>query len=89
MPKPSVNEWISLSAGSGVEADFLWQDKRLVLEADSRTVHATTKAFEADRRRDQRLAIAGYRVIRTTHRQVVHRPAELARTLARLLTTSG
>jgi len=60
-----------------------------VLEADSRTVHGTAKAFEADRRRDQRLAIAGYRVIHTTHRQVVDRPAELARTLARLLRANG
>jgi len=89
IPRPKVNAWIPLRGGSGIEADFLWRDQRLVLEADSRTVHGTAKAFEADRRRDQRLAIAGYRVIHTTHRQVVDRPAELARTLARLLRANG
>jgi very-short-patch-repair endonuclease len=51
---------------------------------DGRKTHGTRQAFETDRRRDQRLTAAGWTVIRTTWRQLKHRPHELRQTLLTL-----
>jgi hypothetical protein len=53
-----------------VRADFAWPAQKLVVEADSDRYHRTRRAFESDRRRDQRLMLAGWRVIRVTWRQL-------------------
>jgi very-short-patch-repair endonuclease len=65
-----------------IRADFLWRRQRLIIETDG---HATHQAFERDRRRDQRLAVAGYRVVRFTWRQISHEPTRVASALRRLL----
>ena len=62
LPRPEVNAPLLLSDGP-VEADFLWRDARLIVEADGRQTHGTVTAFENDRRRDQRLKFAGWDVI--------------------------
>ena len=84
-PPPEVNGWLALPHGNGFSPDFMWAERRLTVETDSRTFHDTRHAFEHDRRRDQLLAIAGWRVIRFTHRQVFQRPDEVTATLAALL----
>ena len=43
---------------------------------------ASRRAFERDRRRDQRLALLGYRVVRFSRRHVMHEPRYVAATLA-------
>ena len=55
------------------------------MEADSWTFHRTRRAFERDRERDQRLLVAGYRVLRFTWLQIVGQPARVAATLASAL----
>jgi predicted transcriptional regulator of viral defense system len=82
-----VNAWIPHADGGGAEADFVWRGQRLVVEVDGREVHTTRRAFEHDRRRDQRLMLAGWRVVRFTWRQVCFGPASVAATLAALLAT--
>lgn len=84
LPRPEVNVPLLLD-GTQIEADFLWREARLIVEADGRRFHATALAFERDRHRDQLLMLAGWRVIRCTWRQVVDRPEELARALSILL----
>lgn len=69
------------------EIDFTWPDRRLMVEADSLRHHGTRAAFERDRRRDQQLTAAGWRVVRFTWRQVHDAPAEVAATLRSLLAT--
>ncbi len=81
----AVNAWIAFPDGGGAEADFLWRAQRLIVEVDGRDVHTTRRAFEADRRRDQRLATLGYRVIRFTWRQVIHERHDVASILRALL----
>ncbi|MGH2762186.1 MAG: DUF559 domain-containing protein [Thermoleophilaceae bacterium] len=61
LPRPRVG--IPLQ---GYEADFLWPEHKLLVEIDSFSAHGTRRAFEHDRRRDRRLARAGYRTIRLT-----------------------
>jgi hypothetical protein len=54
LPRPELNAWIAHSDGGGAEADFLWREQRLIVEVHGRDVHTTRRAFEHDRRRDQR-----------------------------------
>jgi hypothetical protein len=65
LPLPAVNVWIA-----GHEVDVLWAEERLVVELDGRTYHQTRAAFERDRIRDEALQLAGYRVLRVTHRRL-------------------
>jgi hypothetical protein len=85
LPAPEVNPRIVLADGSAIEVDFLFRAARLVVETDGRATHATRRAFEQDRRRDQLLRLSGWTVIRFTYNQVVNRPDEVLATLARLL----
>ena len=83
---PEVGAWVTPpDGGPPLQVDFLWRRERLVIETDGRAVHAARRAFESDRLRDQRLALAGLRVVRFTWRQVVHEPRRVAFTVARLL----
>jgi hypothetical protein len=84
LPRPEVNAWIALEP-LGYEADFLWRTRGLIAETDGRGAHTTRRAFEHDRRRDQRLTVAGWRVVRFSREQVVHDPASVRATLEGLL----
>ena len=84
LPRPRVNAWISLP-GNGFEVDFSWSDHRLAVETDGHEDHAHRAAFEEDRRRDQLLAAAGWRVVRFTWRQIVREPRVVAEILRRVL----
>lgn len=86
LPRPQCNAWLALGP-DGVEADFVWRRQRLVVETDGRIVHSTRQAFERDRRRDQRLMLAGWRVVRFTWREVVGEPGVVAETVRALLTS--
>jgi hypothetical protein len=85
IPEPEVNAWIPFENGIGAEADFLWRERRLVIETDGRETHGTRQAFESDRLRDQRLAVLGFRVVRFTWRQVEDDPAWVVATLRKLV----
>jgi predicted transcriptional regulator of viral defense system len=82
VPLPRTN-----NTANGDEIDFTWPDRRLMVETDSLRHHGTRAAFERDRRRDQQLTAAGWRVVRFTWRQVEDTPAEVAATLRALLAT--
>jgi very-short-patch-repair endonuclease len=76
LERPQVNETLA-----GLEVDFLFAARRLVVEADSWRFHRTRQAFERDRQRDAILTRAGYRTIRVTHRQITSRPSEVVATI--------
>jgi predicted transcriptional regulator of viral defense system/very-short-patch-repair endonuclease len=86
LPAPRVNEVIDLHDGDYLlRPDFCWPDQRLIVETDSRRFHGTALAFESDRHRDQRLTLAGWRVVRITQRQLIEDPAWVTALLTRLL----
>jgi very-short-patch-repair endonuclease len=64
--------------------DFLWRDRRLVVETDGYRYHRGRAAFEDDRVRDLRLRELGYDVIRLSYRQVAGDPSGVAAVLKRL-----
>jgi hypothetical protein len=89
LPRPEVNKWLDLGDGEGlVRADFYWPAQRLVVEVDGRKYHGTRQRFESDRRRDQRMMVAGLRCIRTTDKQIKYRPHQLETTVLALLRAS-
>ncbi len=80
LPQPDVNVPLL-----DYVVDFLWREARLVVEVDGRATHGTRRAFQADRDRDGRLAVAGYRVLRFTWWDVTRRPAVVADRVRRML----
>ncbi|MEK6277465.1 MAG: type IV toxin-antitoxin system AbiEi family antitoxin domain-containing protein [Actinomycetota bacterium] len=70
LPLPRVNHFIA-----GFEVDAVWLGQRLVVELDGYAFHRTRGAFERDRARDAALLLAGYRVLRFTHRRLEREPA--------------
>jgi hypothetical protein len=87
LPQPEVNAWIGLEP-TGYEADFLWRAERLVAEVDGGASHGTSRAFVQDRRRDQRLMVAGFRVVRFPWQQVFDEPHTVEATVRELLYAS-
>lgn len=69
--------------------DFANVDARLVLEGDGRRWHATTQAFEEDRRRDRLAASHGWRVLRFGWQEVTRRPDEVAAEIRAVLEAPG
>lgn len=80
LPQPRVN--IRLH---GFLVDFLWPDAKLIVEVDGYGTHGNRGAFEADRRRDQIHAAAGYAVIRITWHQLQGEPLAVIARLAQAL----
>jgi predicted transcriptional regulator of viral defense system len=76
IPRPETN-----SVVEGHEVDFVWRDKRLIVEVDGYAYHRSPTAFERDRERDVVLAVAGWQVLRFTWTQITRRPAWVARAL--------
>jgi predicted transcriptional regulator of viral defense system len=85
VPQPEVNIWLSAPDGKRYQADFLWRDSELIVEADSRRFHDTDSAFVSERKRQQQLELAGWRVSRCTWEEVEHEPRRLALTVQGLL----
>jgi very-short-patch-repair endonuclease len=80
LPQPEVNARIG-----SCEVDFLWRDRRLVVETDGFRHHSNRAAFESDRARDAHLQSRGYRVLRFTYRQVSESPRTIVESLRELL----
>jgi Protein of unknown function (DUF559) len=84
LPRPSTNLFVA-----GHEVDAVWPDHRLAVELDSHEFHRTRAAFERDRVRDASLQLAGYRVLRVTHRRLETEPQAIVDTVRELLATSN
>jgi hypothetical protein len=69
LPRPGCNAAIHVD-GQRFLADVLWEQARVIVETDGRETHETPPAFQGDRRRDQVLVAAGYRVMRVTWHQI-------------------
>ena len=86
LPEPERQVVIDLEDGERpIRVDFMWRAAKVVIETDGHQYHGTRHAFERDRRRDQRLARAGWRCVRITWRQLTEDPESVAVLLADLL----
>jgi hypothetical protein len=83
-PMPEVNLGVN-----GHVVDLHWPAQKLIVELDSRTHHATTRAFEQDRRRDADHVANGYRVMRFTHRRITREPEAVLALLRQALSAAA
>jgi very-short-patch-repair endonuclease len=84
IPRPKLNAWLAVD-DHRYQVDCLWPEARLVGELDGFKSHGTKRAFRKDRKRDRRLAVAGFHVTRITEDAIATEPAELAQDLRVLL----
>jgi hypothetical protein len=86
LPLPACNVLVQ-----GHLVDFLWPERRVVIELDSYRFHSDPSAFERDRETTLALEAAGYRVQRVTERMLSRDPAAVIERLRRVLldTSSG
>ncbi|CAA9492689.1 MAG: hypothetical protein AVDCRST_MAG13-1820 [uncultured Solirubrobacteraceae bacterium] len=84
LPAPEVNVTVD-AGGRTPEVDFLWPAERVVVEVDGREFHDLVATAEADRARDNALALAGHLVLRFTWRRLEADPAGVAREVAAAL----
>lgn len=73
LPKPQTNVSIE-----DMQVDAYWPEAHLVVELDGYAYHSDRRAFQRDRERDNRLQLAGYRIMRFTHHDVTRRPHHVA-----------
>lgn len=83
LPRPVVNVVVA-----GFEVDAVWIGARVVVELDGYAFHRTRAAFERDRVRDTALQLAGYRVLRVTHRRLEAEPAAVTEAVRSLLASA-
>jgi hypothetical protein len=86
VPKPQVNQFLDLGDGEpAIRPDFMWREPLLVVEVDGHQTHKTRRAFEQDRRKDQRLTLAAIPHFRTTHKQMKYRRGDVEQLLVSML----
>ncbi len=71
--------------GETIEADVLWREQRVIVEADGRDPHLAPLTFASDRRRDRRLRVEGWQPVRVTSRDLGEGADELERDFRALL----
>jgi very-short-patch-repair endonuclease len=82
--RPRMNGALALR-GRFFEIDALWEDERVAVELDSRSVHGTNKNFEGDRQRDRILLAEGWRTVRVTWQQLQDEPDDVVADLKKAL----
>jgi very-short-patch-repair endonuclease len=76
MPSPEVN-----AQAGPYTVDFLWREKKLIVEVDGYAAHSGRQAFTDDRVRDARLAVLGFDVQRFDDWQLSNDPGVVAETV--------
>jgi hypothetical protein len=84
LPTPQVNVDVA-----GIEVDFLWRARRVIVETDSWRYHRGRVAFENDRDRTLRLRALGFEVIRLSETQIEHETDAVVSVLTCLLGDAG
>jgi very-short-patch-repair endonuclease len=88
LPRPAANVKLHLG-GELLTVDFFWESAGLVIETDGEGTHGTPVAFRRDRKRDQLLLAAGFRVGRVTWDQMRDEPEGVVARIAAALRAGG
>jgi hypothetical protein len=82
---PDLPEPLTHQAVEGEPVDFYWPDQRVVLEIDGDRYHSLPRDRLNDERRDRKLTLAGYAVLRVTEREFKADPERVIAELRALL----
>jgi very-short-patch-repair endonuclease len=83
----TANEPITFDGRIIGVADVLFRTERLIVEFDGFAAHSTREAFVRDRRRQNDLVVAGYRVLRITWDDVMRHSDRVIRQIRAMLRT--
>jgi very-short-patch-repair endonuclease len=84
LPAPIPQFQVAIGAAR-YRLDFAYPTERLAIEGDGFAFHAGREQFENDRRRQNDLVLAGWRILRFTWRQVCGEPVGVAQQIAAAL----
>lgn len=73
--------WVTGLTGKRYRTDFAYPSVRLVIEADGRSAHERSLAFESDRAREADVGATGWQTLRFTRLQVRREPETVQRTV--------
>ena len=86
LPRPTLQHRVVDGAGRLIGlGDMAWPDRRVLVEFDGE-VHRERRVFVNDLRRQNRLVLEGWTVLRFTSADVLGRPQDVVATIARALT---
>ena len=74
LPAPTTQYWVIDGEEPVLRADFAWPASRLIVEADGFAFHSDRSAYRRDRTTMNALERLGWRVLRFSYEDVVHRP---------------
>ena len=89
LPPPKVQADIAVRGRFLARVDFLWPAAKLVVEVDGMGKYAEPGELAREKRRQNALVRAGYRLLRFTWADVVHRPAATAATVRAMLAATA
>lgn len=78
LPPITRRLYVDIGGGDIRECDFVWEQQKVMVELDFLPLHETGFVPYRDRRRDRRLAAAGWVVIRVTGDDLEHHRDEVA-----------
>jgi hypothetical protein len=81
VPAPQLQQWVLTRLG-WFRVDGLWPERMVVLECDGLVKYGAVGALAEEKKRQEALERAGYRVVRVTWDDVINHPLE---TVARIL----
>jgi very-short-patch-repair endonuclease len=86
---PACFQYPVRSGGATYRIDFAYPQVKLAIEVDGYETHSSPRAMQRDLERQNDLVAAGWTVLRFTWRDVVRRPAEVARRIRQQLAALG
>jgi very-short-patch-repair endonuclease len=89
LPRPVLQLAAPWPGATDERVDVAYPWAKLIIEVDSRRWHTRVKDFARDRARDNAAVLAGWRVIRVTWDDLVHRPQEVVRMIRSVLAAAA
>ena len=89
LPRPVRQLKIYDDVGFVARVDIAYPQAKIAIELDSKQFHLTVEAFEADRRKRNRLELAGWMVLAFTWEAVMRNPALVLAQIEQALASRG
>ncbi|CAB4917402.1 unannotated protein [freshwater metagenome] len=85
LPSPIPQAWIRSDAGRYARVDFLWDEERVIGEADGLSKYSTIEVLRAEKMRQEELEARGFAVVRWTAAEMSASPEHTIERISRAL----